>query len=143
MVLASSCLCCCPKAGFENSILKVNFMIQCGNLCIPVLLSLKQGAFPVLFVLQTILSSPYYHISRVNNFPIKHRHLYTFFFVMDMYIEVIRGIYLLKLWSLVSLTYRSPVFQFADCVARRECKFNDKARQKAKVTCYKLTWSLR
>lgn len=62
---------------------------------------------------------------------------------MDMYIEVIRGIYLLKLWSLISLTYRSPVFQFADCVARRECKFNDKARQKAKVTCYKLTWSLR
>jgi len=33
MVLASSCLCCCPKAGFENSILKVNFKIQCGNLC--------------------------------------------------------------------------------------------------------------
>ena len=38
----------------------------------------------------------------------------------------------------ISLTYQSSVFQFADCVAGRECKFNDKARQKAKVTCYKL-----
>jgi hypothetical protein len=31
---------------------------------------------------------------------------------------------------------------FADRVGRRECRFDDKARQKAKATCDELTWSL-